>query len=93
MVAGTYSTMFPSFIEHSTDSFNFSIITDDITKIGLYRIMAELTVFDSTGACLNQVLVATEFSVIVFIMKSQPLENKKQIITYTTLVYDFPKFV
>ena len=50
LATGTYSTTFPSFIEPSIDRFYFKIMTEDITKIGHYRLRAEMTVYDTNSS-------------------------------------------
>ena len=64
-----------------------------MADIGFYRLRPELTVYDPNGVCPNEVSLVTEFSLTVFGLVPQALDDLKQIITYRQLVYEFPKFV
>jgi len=53
-----------------------------VADTGFYRLRPELTVYDPNGVCPNEVSLVTEFSLTVFGLVPQALEDLKQIITY-----------
>ena len=60
----------PSFLTANTgtDSLYVKVETSDPADIGSYRLRPTITVYDSTGACPNEVEVVTAFNVLVFQM-------------------------
>ena len=91
--AATFTGSIPSFVSARNSMLYLSVFTQDDADIGYYRVRAYITIGDTLGLCQNNPTVQSDFTIIVFGMESQPLEDMQQYISYNPVLYDFPKFI
>ena len=77
MLTNTVTMAMPAFVNTvpSTDRLYVKVETEDTADIGSYQLRPTITIYDTTGTCPNEQNVVTAFTILVFGIEPQPLED------------------